>query len=669
MIDFNPWGPEPKREIDFATIKAVSLNNIETILHRWMPGGKAVRGEYLCGSIEGGKGESCSTNMTTGVGADFASDCKWGDLIDLVAQRERISMGEAAKLLQEFLHITPDTYISPPVQTVSGAEKRDHAARVSLSLWVEGEACPATHPYLLKKQVNADSGIRFHPSTGNILVPLRDGTDLLGVQRIDANGEKKINHGGMLSGCYHVISGEHDSVYICEGYATAMTVAMATGKTTVMAVSAGNLAAVGKKISKLYPASHLVFAADNDQGGEKNPGIEAAKAAVKKIGRGTVIAPPFPEGHKGDWNDFALLHGGKATRELLLRPVQQKRLFVDVKTMTTTDPAFLIKGVIETPCTGVVFGESGGGKTFVVLDIAFHIASGKKWLGKDTATGPVLYVCGEGRHAIPRRLRAWEQHHATQIPYNRFMMTSTIVDFTEESIDQMITDINQMVEEVTGRPALIIIDTLARHLVGNENATEDMNRFIRECDRLQSEYKCTVLIVHHPGLNDTRRVRGNSALKGALDVEIMVDKGRQLIEWTKTKDMAPHSPIHYELDQIRYGDGEYDNSCVVKYDLEKKALRPETANMKAAIKSLREAVEADGMNGVCLIGTWRGIYYSYLEGVSDRAKQKSFKDNVAILEERNEILVAGNKITAIKMQDDLITQNVFNGVKSTGERT
>ncbi len=43
-------------------------------------------GEYVCGSLAGGAGNSCKTNLRTGVGQDFATGQKWGDVISLAAQ-------------------------------------------------------------------------------------------------------------------------------------------------------------------------------------------------------------------------------------------------------------------------------------------------------------------------------------------------------------------------------------------------------------------------------------------------------------------------------------------------------------------------------------------------------------------------------------------------------
>ena len=675
-IDFNQWGnDEPEhKEIDFAAVKAICNGNITAILEHYLPDGRVVQGEYVCATKYGGAGSSCSTNIRTGVGSDFGSGEAWGDIIDLVAQIEDVSMSEAARRLQDFLSCgSTDCRPVPIIPQQSPQERYAAGQRIALGLWVESESCPHNHPYLTKKGVNADNGIRLHQPTGNILVPLYDEHGVLwSVQRIDADGGKKLNYCGKLSGNFYIIGGERDTVYICEGYATAQTVAMATGKTAVMAVSAGNLATVGEKIGAMFPSSHLVFAADNDQkpDTDENPGIKAATAAVKQVGRGTIIAPPFPVGQKGDWNDYAIQHGGKAARELLLTRLRSKKLFVDINTMVLTEPKFLIDGCIETPCTSLIFGESGGGKSFIVLDWALHVASGKQWLGKKTQEGSVFYICGEGRHAMPRRVAAWKKHHGINIPYNKFMMSSVAIDFTPESVDEMLSTIDCMAGESTGNPVLIIIDTLARALVGNENATEDMNKFVRELDKIQSRYQCAVIVVHHPGLSDARRSRGNSALKGALDAELLIDKQHNVIEWTKEKDMPKHPPIKYELKQIIYGEGKHNNSCVVKYELEFKREKPETRYRAAAVKALSDAIKSDDMGDRCLKDTFINCFIAQFEDATKDAAYKAFtrKRNknshageMQKMEESGEIKIDGQFVIALQSQKE-ITDGMFDTI-------
>lgn len=75
--------------------------------------------------------------------------------------------------------------------------------------------------------------------------------------------------------------------------------------------------------------------------------------------------------------------------------------------------------------------------------------------------------------------------------------------------------------------ALIVIDTVARNMVGDENSTEDMGEFVRAIDRVWNELGCFVLTVHHSGKDVARGLRGSSALGGASDANILVQRDKE----------------------------------------------------------------------------------------------------------------------------------------------
>ena len=197
-------------------------------------------------------------------------------------------------------------------------------------------------------------------------------------------------------------------------------------------------------------------------------------------------------------------------------------LLVDVNLLSLIEPSFLVQDAIETPCTGMVFGASGSGKSFFILDIALHCATGVPWLGKAVKEGPVIYICGEGRHAVPRRVAAWKSVHGA-IPNGRFLMSQRRVQFDNDTILEMLCEINGLAA-MGELPVLIVIDTMARALPGDcdENSAKDTMAFVDMCDRLQQQYNCAVIIIHHTGHSESSkdRARGSSAVKGAMDVEI-----------------------------------------------------------------------------------------------------------------------------------------------------
>src|SRR5688500_5170482 len=79
------------------------------------------------------------------------------------------------------------------------------------------------------------------------------------------------------------------------------------------------------------------------------------------------------------------------------------------------EPRWLINGFIHENEIGFLWGEPNCGKTFVALDWALSIASGKRWLGVyDVLTGPVVYMAGEGAGGLQKRIHAWMEKHGEQ---------------------------------------------------------------------------------------------------------------------------------------------------------------------------------------------------------------------------------------------------------------
>jgi putative DNA primase/helicase len=82
--------------IKFPELADALLGRVEHLLPNWLPGGVQRGHEYVCGSLSGGSGTSCSVNTTNGCWADFAADEKGGDLVSLYAAIHGLSMGKAA---------------------------------------------------------------------------------------------------------------------------------------------------------------------------------------------------------------------------------------------------------------------------------------------------------------------------------------------------------------------------------------------------------------------------------------------------------------------------------------------------------------------------------------------------------------------------------------------
>lgn len=64
-----------------------------------------------------------------------------------------------------------------------------------------------------------------------------------------------------------------------------------------------------------------------------------------------------------------------------------------------------------------LYGPSGCYKSFLMLDLATHIAGGgTEWFGKRVTHCPVTYCVLEGEAGMNKRVIAWSQHHNKPIP-------------------------------------------------------------------------------------------------------------------------------------------------------------------------------------------------------------------------------------------------------------
>jgi len=172
------------------------------------------------------------------------------------------------------------------------------AAREAERLWSTASAACEFHPYLMRKTIDAH-GLRERG--GFLLVPLRnDRGDLMNVQKIRADGQKRFLRGGRVAGLYASIGVVGDHLLLCEGWATAKSLHRATGLPVAVAFSSGNLLAVAEVLRRKYPASRITVCADNDfKPDGSNPGVKAATAAAMAVG-GHLAIPPS----NGDFNDF-----------------------------------------------------------------------------------------------------------------------------------------------------------------------------------------------------------------------------------------------------------------------------------------------------------------------------------------------------------------------------
>lgn len=157
-------------------------------------------------------------------------------------------------------------------QDKAEAAKREKAVRLAANRardqWNKAAGIPVEHPYLVRKRVGAE-GLRVS-AAGLLLIPLVRGDQLVGLQKIDQQGEKRFNQDMDKKAAYHMLGTPASAKIIAlgEGYATCMSSRMAAATTVdlpvAVAFDAGNIMSVAQSLRRDYPAAHLLFLADDD---------------------------------------------------------------------------------------------------------------------------------------------------------------------------------------------------------------------------------------------------------------------------------------------------------------------------------------------------------------------------------------------------------------------
>jgi hypothetical protein len=208
-------------------------------------------------------------------------------------------------------------------------------------------------------------------------------------------------------------------------------------------------------------------------------------------------------------------------------------------------PNWLIKDHMEKNSIGMIFGEPACAKSFIAMDIAFCIASGLDWNGNDTMQGKVVYIAGEGHSGIGKRFKALELKYGTSTD-DVFISTLPASLSDQAGVDA----VQEEVDGTCPNPALIVIDTLNCNIgSGDENSARDFAIFIHLMKTTLMASGAAVLIVHHSGHSSGKRARGSSSIKGAMDVEYLITKNKEVVtmDCTKAKEFIEPAPFSFNL--------------------------------------------------------------------------------------------------------------------------
>ena len=314
--------------------------------------------------IHGGKDGFRFTDE--GKGSSVCATCTEGKFIDgfnLIALHNKISNADAFKLVAQYLGLSGKLTSQKNNETQLNRNIEEHRKQQATKpekdqkLLIKKKAARAhadnilsncvmhPHPYLQNKGVNQsvlvntrDYEIRYekpNPRTGKtenkkqtiyanaLIIPIYDIDDhkqLIGAQFINPNGSRAYITDTLIAEGIHIIQGNDNLPFIgvIEGYATALSVFMATGATVIVAFDANGIEGKAERLKGSFYGKQLVFFADNDT---NNIGQKAAHTAAIKT-NGLVITPPEAG---QDWNDYYQANGLDTTKSEIDKQLEAQR--------------------------------------------------------------------------------------------------------------------------------------------------------------------------------------------------------------------------------------------------------------------------------------------------------------------------------------------------------
>jgi putative DNA primase/helicase len=183
-------------------------------------------------------------------------------------------------------------------------QRRLHAKAREKAVWICDHSKPVEkHPYLAAKGLNLSS-LRVDDQN-RLVIPIRDTAGAIhSLQFINSKGEKKFLFGGAITGHFSTIDGTGDTLLICEGFSTGLSLHAATGYPVACALNCGNLKPVCKALHKKSPNVKLVVCSEDDYQTDGNPGLTKAREAAEAVGAALAVPKFKDQAHRGtDYND------------------------------------------------------------------------------------------------------------------------------------------------------------------------------------------------------------------------------------------------------------------------------------------------------------------------------------------------------------------------------
>ena len=131
----------------------------------------------------------------------------------------------------------------------------------------------------------------------------------------------------------------------------------------------------------------------------------------------------------------------------------------------STEPNYLIKGIVPRAGLTVIWGPPKCGKSFKCLDMFMSVARNTPYRDHKVKGGPVVYIALEGHRGFEARMEGYRQHGmGGNTDSVQFYLVGGTLDLVKDHAE-LIACIQAQIGDAP--PAAVVIDTLNRSLSGS----------------------------------------------------------------------------------------------------------------------------------------------------------------------------------------------------------
>jgi hypothetical protein len=246
----------------------------------------------------------------------------------------------------------------------------------------------------------------------------------------------------------------------------------------------------------------------------------------------------------------------------------------------------LIPNRVPSQGTTLLYGPPKCGKSFLALDWSCRVVTGTPYRGFAVRQGPVVYLAQEGQGGFWQRKEAWFRYHGRSPGEAWLHFIMVPVKFLQGGKQPVDVELVKAIRFHEVEPALIVVDTVAKTMDGNENDTEDASFFMKAVEYVGSYFRAPTILVHHQ-TKSGEDPRGSVVFAANADAQIKV--GRR----------SKPGIVKYRVDYMKDGPGEDDwnlsNMVVIEVDEFKSCVLEHVQAKERYSEEEKETVTADGV--------------------------------------------------------------------------